>query len=74
MADLTNKEFALRDGAFLKACQVAGVKATGRQASKWRNDQGLAFEINRYIKGGEFQHPAGIDVKEFKQRLNRVNK
>lgn len=39
---MTNKEFAEKDRVFKKACEIAKVKSTRRQASKWRNRKGTA--------------------------------
>lgn len=41
---MDNYEFSKTDLLFKKACELAGVKATTRQASKWRNKKGRAFE------------------------------
>jgi hypothetical protein len=41
---VTNKKFAEQDEIFKKACDVAGIKPTKRQASKFRLGKGLAFE------------------------------
>ena len=38
-----NKEFAAHDELFREACRLAGIAATSRQASKWRNAKGLAY-------------------------------
>jgi hypothetical protein len=40
--DVSNEIFALQDPAFIAACEAGKVKATGRQASKWRNGYGAA--------------------------------
>ena len=40
---MTNKEFAAQDKKFRAACSAAGIEPTGRQASKYRNKQGLAY-------------------------------
>ncbi len=39
---VTNKMF-VSDGAFVAACEKSGVKPTSRQASKWRNGKGAAY-------------------------------
>ena len=39
----TNKQF-VTDGAFVSACDKAGVKPTSRQASKFRNGKGAAYK------------------------------
>ena len=41
---MTNTEFATKDKGFVKACEKAGVDATKRQASKYRNQKGRAFK------------------------------
>ncbi len=41
---MTNREFAAQDAQFRKACEVVGLEPTRRQASKWRNKQGLAYQ------------------------------
>lgn len=41
--DVTNDKFAKEDSAFQAACSKAGVDATSRQASKWRNKKGKAY-------------------------------
>ena len=44
---LTNSEFRKTDKVFRKACKLAGVPATTRQASKFRNGKGQASWIDR---------------------------
>ena len=39
----TNSTFAVVDPLFRKACELAGVVPTKRQASKWHNRRGLAY-------------------------------
>ena len=46
---MTNKDFAKLDW-FKKKCVGAGVQATKRQASKFRNSKGTVFALGR---GGE---------------------
>ena len=41
---ISNKEFAAQDKKFQAACKAAGVEPTARQASKYRNNQGLAYQ------------------------------
>lgn len=41
-AEVTNAIFAIQDEPFKKACEEAGVQATPRQASKFRNKYGKA--------------------------------
>lgn len=43
--DTTNGEFAQKDTNFMSSCESAGVKATARQASKFRNKRGKAYRI-----------------------------
>ena len=38
---MTNREF-IKNGVFVKSCELAGVKATKRQASKFRAGKGRA--------------------------------
>ena len=38
-----NTEFASNDGIFKKACEMAKIPPTGRQASKFRRKTGLAY-------------------------------
>ena len=44
---LTNVEFRKTDKVFRKACALAGVPVTTRQASKYRNGKGLASMVDR---------------------------
>lgn len=39
----TNSDFAKNDVKFIQCCELAGVKPSKRQASKWRNGKGVAF-------------------------------
>jgi len=41
----SNEMFALEDAEFKKHCEVAGINATARQASKFRNGYGLAARV-----------------------------
>jgi len=41
---MTNKEFSQRDVTFKKACELAEIPATGRQASKFRRKKGKAYD------------------------------
>lgn len=47
---VTNKKFS-ENKLFQKACTLAGVEPTARQASKFRNGKGLAF-LHRNLQGG----------------------
>lgn len=44
---MTNKEFYQKDQTFINACAQAGIEATKRQASKYRNKKGLAYKAGR---------------------------
>lgn len=44
---VTNLAFSKSDGGFIEACSKVGISPTGRQASKWRNKQGLAYNEGR---------------------------
>jgi len=41
---MTNKKFAEKDKNFIKACNIANVNNTKRQASKFRNQKGSAYK------------------------------
>lgn len=41
--EMTNKEFAEQNELFIKSCGKAGVTASKRQASKFRNKRGKAY-------------------------------
>lgn len=43
-----------KDPAFDKACELAGVKCTARQASKWNNEKGAAYNIANRIEMNGF--------------------
>jgi hypothetical protein len=43
MKNMTNREFVKSDETFKVACELAKVRVTTRQASKWRNSKGAAF-------------------------------
>jgi hypothetical protein len=44
---LTNASFAATDTEFKECCELAGVPATSRQASKWFRKEGLAYKVGR---------------------------
>jgi len=41
--EITNEAFANNDRVFRKACELAGIQPTKRQASKYKNKKGLAY-------------------------------
>jgi len=41
---MNNREFSQKDSVFKKACELANTPATSRQASKFRNHIGLAYD------------------------------
>lgn len=43
--ELTNLKFSKSDVVFQKACELAGIHPTLRQASKWRNKKGLSYRF-----------------------------
>ena len=47
---MTNKEFIHDNPLFRKACQLAKIKATTRQASKYRRGFGLAITKKRLAR------------------------
>ena len=42
---MTHKEFAIKDKEFRKACKLAGIAPTTRQAGKYRSCKGLAYQF-----------------------------
>lgn len=40
---ITNRQMTEQDAGFVEACQKAGIKATKRQASKYRRGLGAAY-------------------------------
>lgn len=42
---VTNAQFVKSDAIFQKACELASIPVTLRQASKWRNNKGLAHKF-----------------------------
>ena len=42
---MTNTEYSKTDSSFGKACVIANVKATSRQASKFRRGKGIAWKV-----------------------------
>lgn len=47
---LSNAAYASQNGKFIAACEKAGVKPTPRQASKFRNKYGAAWNAVRFHK------------------------
>lgn len=47
---MTNREFAGSDEQFNLACELADIKPTRRQASKFRRSTGLAHRAYRFHK------------------------
>ena len=45
----TNKNFTKSDTTFIKCCEVAKIKVTPRQASKYRNKQGKAYNFRNQL-------------------------
>lgn len=45
MPNQTNKQFAIEDRVFIKACTLAGIITTTRQASRWLNGKGKAIKF-----------------------------
>jgi len=43
----TNTHFSRNYGHFLSSCEIIGIKSTSRQASKWRNKKGRAWNEGR---------------------------
>ncbi len=53
---LANKS-RLADALFTNSCKVAGVEATKRQASKWNNKKGAAYNVANKIEMNGFVLP-----------------
>lgn len=45
LLQLSNKEFSTQIKSFNSACVKAGIEPTKRQAAKWRNKKGKAFNV-----------------------------
>jgi hypothetical protein len=43
----SNREFSLTNAVFIKACELAEVEPTQRQASRWRNGKGTAIRFKQ---------------------------
>lgn len=41
---LSNREFAKENKLFQKACEIASISSTSRQASKFRHHKGIAYK------------------------------
>ena len=50
----------MADQAFTKACEVVGVKVTRRQASKWNNKGGAAYNVANRIEMNGYVYPEAI--------------
>lgn len=59
MAD-TARKFAQTDNEFHRACELANIKPTRRQASKFLREQGLAFKALRFAQ----QNPDHENIEE----------
>lgn len=42
---MTNKQFSQQDKVFQRACELAGIPVTARQASKYRAGKGKALRF-----------------------------
>lgn len=62
---ITNRKFSQEDRLFLKACELAGVEPTRRQASKFRNKNGSAYAQKARAQSTLGQMAAtGTEVKQ----------
>lgn len=59
----TNAHFAKNDTVFQEACSAAGVPASTRQASKWKNKTGLAYLYFQYRNKESIMET--LDIKGF---------
>ena len=55
---MTNRSFANRFGPFIKLCEIAGTPPTKRQASKFRNKRGKAWDALRLTATKQGMSPA----------------
>lgn len=44
----------LADKGFINACDTAGIKVTKRQASKWNNRKGAAYNLANHVEMNGF--------------------
>jgi hypothetical protein len=47
--DQANREYAATNDYFKRCCAAAGIQPTSRQASKFRNKHGKAWEASREL-------------------------
>lgn len=47
LPEKTNTQFAANNGKFRKACELAEIEPTARQASKYRRGMGKAFAASK---------------------------
>ncbi len=48
--EITNRKFSEINNEFITACEDVKIKPSGRQASKWRNEKGLAWKSKHLSK------------------------
>lgn len=63
---MNNREFAALNPLFQFSCEAAKIKPSRRQASKWRNGKGKAF--NHRFEGQKL-----MDAKPKKEKANDNN-
>jgi len=68
MIEATNKEFAKASVLFLKACELAGIEPTTRQASRFLNHNGKAYKFYNEAK------KALTKQEKPKENTNETNK
>lgn len=49
--EITNRSFAETNEMFKKCCELAKIKATKRQASKFKRNRGKAYTFKTVAKG-----------------------
>lgn len=54
----TSNRGVLKSFNFQRCCELAGIKVTKRQASKWNNRKGAAYNLNNNIEMNGFVVPA----------------
>ncbi len=45
--EMTNNQFAKKDAIFSRACKLASIPTSSRQASKYRSHRGLAYSMRK---------------------------
>ena len=57
---MRNSRFAKDNETFKRACIAANVKATTRQASKFRMKKGIAYKVDNHLAGALTRNQGGL--------------